>query len=139
MCDPEVFSAIADWIALSHSYGEETWSNLQWWISGSFAVILTSHFARTSLNIFTAVLLGLLYALFTWMVGTNMAHDRAKDGRVHADLTHFAQSHGCGDLEHLVPYEAGVDIAFTVFLPVMFFSTLGYLAYSCWAHMKSAA
>ena len=138
MCEPEVFSAIADWTELSHGYGEEIWSNLQWWISGSFAVILTSHFARTSLNLFTTALLCTLYALFTWVVFGNLALDMAKDNAVFQDVTAFAASHGCSDLKALQPDQPiSLAVAMIIFLPSMFVATIGYLIYSWRVHTRS--
>ncbi len=139
MCDPESFSAIGEWLALTHTYGEESWNGLQWWVSGSFAIILTSHFARDSLNAFVASLLGLLYVLFSIVVFSNVRFDGAKTRLAFQDLTDFASAHSCGELSHLPPFENvgwGLWVG-PVFLVLMWFSTLGYLAYSWWLNVKA--
>ncbi len=138
MCDPEVFSAIGEWIALTHAFGEETWSSMQWWISGSFAIILTCHFARDSLNAFVASLLGLLYVLFSVVVGFALQGNSEGIGLAVQDLNDFASAHSCGELRALRPHEStgwGAQ-AILVFVVLMGSSTLGYLAYSCWLNSK---
>ena len=131
MCEPDVFGVIADWTELAHGYGEAIWSNLQWWISGSFAVILTAHFARMSLNQFTTVLLCILYTLFSLVVFGNLFVDMAKGESVFQDVTAFAASHGCDGLESLKPVQPeSLALAMMFFLPSMFVATVGYLIYS---------
>ena len=138
MCDPEAFSAIGEWLALTHIYGEESWNHLQWWVSGSFAIILTSHFARDSLNAFVASLLGLLYVLFSILFGLNLRQISVQIGEAYQDVTDFAFAHGCGEL--ITPVENfgwGMGQAMTVFFVLMFFSTLGYLAYAWRLNVKA--
>ena len=142
MCDPEAFSAIGEWLALTHTYGEESWNGLQWWVSGSFAIILTSHFARDSLNALVASLLGLLYVLFSVVAFSNLELNGAAIGRVFQDLTDFASAHSCGELSILRPIENvgwEIGLSITVFIWSMGFSTLGYLAYSWWLNVKAKA
>ena len=146
MCDPEAFSAIGEWLALTHIYGEESWNHLQWWVSGSFAIILTSHFARDSLNAFVASLLGLLYVLFSILVGLNLRQNSVQIGGAFQDVTDFASAHGCGELVTITVENVGwgMDqaiavslVLMSVFLVLMFFSTLGYLAYAWRLNVKT--
>ena len=141
MCDPETFGALGEWIGLTHEYGQATWSNLQWWISGSFAIILTSHFARSSLNIFTASLLGILYTLFSLAIYTNIGLDAYKEGLAVQDMRNFAEIQNC-EITHLKPYEVpGLGspvIPLLIFLVAMFLATIGYLGYSCRLNRKTA-
>ena len=141
MCDPEAFGALADWISLTHEYGEATWASMQWWISGSFAIILTSHFARNSLNIVTTILLGTLYVLFSASLWGNLALDVVKAQDAFRDIAQFASDQGCQELSHLPPYYSPVPVLAQLmpyFLGLMLCSTLGYLGYSYRLNRKSS-
>jgi hypothetical protein len=111
--------------------------NLQWWVSGSFAVILTSYFARESLKIPVAVLLGILYILFTTMLTLNSNLDGLKMDAVFHDSRNLAAITGCGELQLVQPLDVPVfGAVFSIFVTLMGIATLGYLAYSIWLNRK---
>lgn len=140
MCEPEVISAVADLASLGHEHGEAIWSKIQWWVSMSFALILTAHFAPQRMNLFVSLLLGVIYVVFTLMVLASMGADGQIGGSTWVDAKELAELNSCGSLAVLRPPDvpllsfASYLLVFIIILPL---STLGYLAYTCKEQSKN--
>ncbi len=50
MTEAEAHNLLLAYIEAGHGYGEAVWGQIQIWIGGSFAVILSAHFAPERMN-----------------------------------------------------------------------------------------
>ena len=127
---PEIYAIILEQMSIAHDHGEAYWSQVQMWISGSFAVILTAHFAPQRMNIVIGSLLAFLYVSFSLLVTSNALEDLSSGSALIGNAYELAASYDI-DVTHLdrSPTTVGV-VSFFVFPPALFLGTLGYLAYT---------
>ena len=127
---PEIYAIILEQLAMAHDHGEAFWGQVQMWISGSFAVILTAHFAPQRMNTVIGGLLAFLYISFSLLVTSNALEDVRSGNALIGNAYELAAAYDI-DVTHLdrSPSLVGT-VSFFIFPPALFFGTLGYLAYT---------
>ena len=137
MTEAEAHDLILAYIELTHGYGESVWGQFQIWMGGSFALILTAHFAPERMNVVVTTFLAAVYVGFTWSLGTNMVRDLEFSGEALVGALELADMYGI-NTPLLDAYDAaatagaggGGFIAGRVFTVGLWIGCLGYLAYT---------
>jgi len=115
----------------------EQLSLLQWWGGTTFALLTVAHFARKNLNLFLVLLILLLYISFTFYVviystrGDLILSGLLDDIRVIQETTGQISAASVSLLQE--SYLDEVPFFFfifsTIFLPGMFFGSIGYVIF----------
>ena len=137
MTEAEAHDLILAYIELTHGYGESVWGQFQIWMGGSFALILTAHFAPERMNVVVTTFLAAVYVGFTWSLGTNMVRDLEFSGEALVAALELADMYGI-NTPLLDAYDAsatafgggGGFIAASVFIVGLWIGCLGYLAHT---------